>query len=424
MISNKKRLVVLFFTLMLMVINVAAQDNPIVLRFTLWIPVDSPRGELFAEIAEEFSAANAGVSIQYDYIPFADYTTTLPLQLSGSNPPDAGWLTENVAPTWVQSGILADLSASLLADEAYDFADLAPSAMELWRSGDPIFGVPFSTSPFLLIYNRDLFEAVGVDAPDVMIENGAYTWENLAVALKTIREEAGVAGLQSFNGGLYSGERVWHTVIPLVRAYGGDAWDADNTCTLNSPESVAGLQVFHDMIFTDRSIEAPGEVVDFYTGSAAVLMGQLSGVGPLAEASFDWDIAPLPDGAAGRASVVGQAAFVVFNNSPNRDTAIEFVKFLTNKENTLRIARYFPPIRVSVLETDVLLTANPTIAAKSMKAAVIDATLSGRVLPSHRNFPTIDLTSRAYWDQLWSPDADVQLVMDEMCAAIQPLLSK
>src|SRR5690606_31354177 len=143
------------------------------------------------------------------------------------------------------------------------------------------------------------------------------TWENLAASLKTIRDETGVAGLQSVNGGLYSGERVWHTVMPLVRAYGGDAWDADNTCQLNSAESVAGITAFHQMIFTDRGVEAPGEVVDFYPGSAAVLMGQLSGVGPLAEADFEWDIAPLPAGDAGQASVIGQAAFVVFNNSPN-----------------------------------------------------------------------------------------------------------
>lgn len=426
MTTVKKSLTVLLLTLILalLAVGVGAQDSETTLRFTLWIPVDSPRGELFAQIGEEFSALNPGVTIQFDYIPFADYATTLPLQLSGSNPPDAGWLTENVAPTWVQSGILADLAPALVADEEYDFADLAPSAMELWSGGEAVYGVPFSTSPFLLIYNRDLFAAAGVDAPDAMIASETYTWENLAVALKTIREETGVAGLQSVNGGLYSGERVWHTVMPLVRAYGGDAWDADNTCQLNSAESVAGITALHQMIFTDRAVEAPGEVVDFYTGSAAVLMGQLSGVGPLAEADFEWDIAPLPAGDAGQASVIGQAAFVVFNNSPNREMAVEFVKFLTNKENTLRIANFFPPIRASVLETDVLLTANPTIAPESMQAAVISQTLTGRVLPSHPNFPTIDLTSRAYWDQLWAADADVQGVMDQMCAAIQPLLGQ
>jgi multiple sugar transport system substrate-binding protein len=420
---SKKRLALLLVVILLVAFNAIAQD-PVTVRFTQWIPVDSERSLTFLAIADEYMAANPGVNIEFEFITFADYTTALPLQLSGSNPPDAGWLPENVAPTWLQSGILADMAGALTTDAEYDYADLASAAMGLWTSGDGIYGVPFSTSPFLLIYNRDLFAEAGMDAPDVMIEKGEYTWDNLAVALKAIRDTTGIAGLQSINGALYNGERVWHTVIPFIRAYGGDAWDADNQCLLNSPESVAGVQKFHDMIFVDGSVEAPGEVVDFFTGTAAVLMGQLSRVGPLADASFGWDIAPLPDGPAGPAAVIGQAAIVVFNNSPNRDVAIDFVKFLTNKENTLKIAVYFPPIRASALATDVLYDANPTISAESMKTSVIDPTLTGKVLPAHPNFPTIDLTSRAFWDQLWVADADVQAVMDQMCGAIQPLLDR
>lgn len=367
---------------------------------------------------------NPNVTIEYNFIPFNDYATTLPLRLSGSNPPDAGWLVENVAPTWLDSGVLANVGPALRADAEYDFADLAPAGMELWVDGEEVYGIPFSTSPFLLIYNRDLFVEAGVDTPDVMIANGNYTWENLANALATVTAETEVVGLQSVNGALYTGERVWHTIIPMVRAYGGDAWDDNNTCQLNSPESVEALTLFHDMIFADGSVEQPGQAIDFYNGSAAVLMGQLSRVAPLADATFAWDIAPMPSGPAGEANVIGQAAFVVFTNSPNQETAIDFLKFLTNKENTLRIAEFFPPIRASVLETDVLLAANPNIDPESMRTAVIEPTLSGAVLPAHPKFPTIDLTARPFFDTLWTPDADVQATMDALCEAIQPLLEQ
>lgn len=398
--------------------------EPVTLRFTQWIPVDSPRGEVFTAIADEYSAMHPNVTIEYNFIPFNDYATTLPLRLSGSNPPDAGWLVENVAPTWLDSGVLANVGPALRADAEYDFADLAPAGMELWLDGEDVYGVPFSTSPFLLIYNRDLFAEAGVDAPDVMIANGSYTWDNLANALATITAETGVVGLQSVNGALYTGERVWHTIIPMVRAYGGDAWDSNNVCQLNSPESVEALTLFHNMIFEDGSVEQPGQAIDFYNGSAAVLMGQLSRVAPLADATFAWDIAPMPAGPAGEADVIGQAAFVVFTNSPNQEEAVDFLKFLTNKENTLRIAEFFPPIRASVLETDVLLAANPSIAPESMRLAVIEPTLSGAVLPAHPNFPTIDLTARPFFDTLWTPDADVQATMAALCEAIQPLLDQ
>ncbi len=400
-----------------------SSDAPITLRFTQWIPVDSPRGEVFTEIANAYTTLHPNVNIQFDFIPFDSYPTTLPLRLSGSNPPDAGWLTENAASTWLDSGILVDMGSSLTADSEYDYADLSSAGMELWLKNDSAHGVPFSTSPFLLVYNRDLFEAAGVDAPDAMIQNDTYTWENLAVALKAIKDETGVVGLQSVNGGLYTGERIWHTLTPIIRAYGGDAWDTAYQCKMSSPETIAALTQFHKMIFTDGTVEQPGQVVDFNSGGVAVTMGQLSRVGTLTDVAFKWDIAPLPAGPAGTVDVIGQAAFVVFTPSPNRETAIDFVKFLTNEENTLKLAQFFPPIRASVLETDVLLTANPAIATESMRTAVIAPTLNGRVLPTHPNFPTIDLTARPFFDTLWNADADVAATLTQMCEAIQPLLT-
>lgn len=403
---------------------VFAQDQAVTLRFTQWIPADSPRGQLFVEIANEYNALHPNVTVEFDFIPFADYVTTLPLRLSGSNPPDAGWLVENVAPTWVNSGILADMGAAVRSDTEYDYADLAEAGMGLWVRDEAVYGIPFSTSPFLLLYNRDLFVQAGVDTPDVMLEKGEYTWETMAVALATIVEETGIVGFQSANGAMYSGERVWHTVIPMIRAYGGDAWDENNTCRMNSPETIAAMELFHSMIFDTNAIERPGQAIDFANGGAAVQLGQLSRVAQLSESTFEWDIAPLPAGPAGQADVIGQAAFVVFRNSPNPDVAIDFVKFLTNKANTLRIAEFFPPIRASVLATDVLLEANPTVSADSMRTSVIAPTLTGRVLPAHPNFATIDLISRPYFDRMWTPDADIPAILNEMCGAIQPLLNQ
>jgi len=54
-----------------------------------------------------------------------------------------------------------------------------------------------------------------------MIEAGDYTWENLAENLRQVKEATGADGFQSINGAMYSGERVWQTLTPIIRAYGG-----------------------------------------------------------------------------------------------------------------------------------------------------------------------------------------------------------
>ena len=46
----------------------------------------------------------------------------------------------------------------------------------------------------------------------------------------------------------------------------------------------------------------------------------------------------------------------------------------------------------------------------------------GEALPSHVNFPKIDLIARAGFDQLWRPDVDVADIMGLLASKISPLL--
>src|SRR5207248_3424950 len=140
----------------------------------------------------------------------------------------------------------------------------------------------------------------------------------------------GTYGFQNFDAALYT-SNFWGTLVPMMRAYGGDAWSDTYQCGFTSSGSVAALQLIHDMTFKDKSAVPPGTQVDFYSGGAGMTLGQLSRVNKLASAHFGWSIAPLPSGPAGYHPVVGQAAMVVFKNSPHRAEALDFIKFLTTQ---------------------------------------------------------------------------------------------
>lgn len=396
--------------------------EPISLRFTVWSGADAHLAMLNG-MAEAYKVRQPNVTIQFETIPFAEYSAKVVLQAAGGDPPDAGWILENWALTFLDAGVLADLRPALERPE-FDFEDLSKPALELWVEGDAVYGVPFSTSPFIILYNADLFEAVGLETPLELLAKGEWTWDALARAAKEIAEAtpSGIYGFESNDAGVYSA-RVWHTLVPMIRAHGGDAWSAEGTqCLLDSPEAVAGVQFYHDMVFVDRSAVPPGEVGDFFSGNSAITITQLSRVAKLADATFEWDLAPLPEGPAGAAQVIGQAAVAVFNASEHTDIAIDFVAFMTNKENVTTMAQFFPPARISVLESDALLEANPLVNPESMKLAVVDGIRLGRVLPSHVEFPKIDLAARAEFDRLWAPDADVQAVLEGVCEAIAPFM--
>lgn len=391
------------------------------LRFTIWSG-NQAHLDMLNGFAESFREIRPDVSVRLDVIPFADYVQKITLQLAGGNPPDLGWLAEATAPTFVDAGVLANLGPVLRSDSDYDFADFSTSALGLWVKGDAVYGVPFSTSPFIMYFNADMFAAAGLETPDVLAARGEWTWEAFRSAAKAIADAtpAGTYGFEQSDGEGY-GARIWVTITPMLRSFGGDAWGASDECMLTEPESIEAMAFYHAMIFDDRSIVPPGERADFFSGRSGMTMTQLSRAASLAGATFKWGLAPLPTGAAGDKAVVGQAGVVVFNNSPNRDLAIEFARHVTNQQNVATMAQFFPPARLSVLDSEAFLTSNAIVSPEGM-AVIADGIARGSVIPSHPLFPQIDASARPIFDEMWRADADVPAVLGRICDAITPLL--
>jgi len=395
----------------------AVSAEPVALRFTVWTG-NEKHLSMLNSIAEAYTAAHPNVTVQFDTIDFDDYVSKVTIQLAGGTPPDAGWLMETAAPSFVDAGVLADLKPVLTSYPDYDFEDLSAPTLKLWQSGDALYGVPFSNSPIFLVYNKDLFEKAGVAAPDQLIKDNQWTWENLAKISKELTEKgpAGTYGFVGFDAALYT-TQPWSTLVPVMWAYGGNAWSEDGkTCEINQPAAVQAIQLVHDMVFKDKSVVQPGDKTVFASGTVGMTLAQLSRLTQLKDAGFKYGIAPLPSGPAATPAVIGQAAIVVFDKSPNKAVAEDFVAFMTNKENFAKMAAFFPPTRVSTLDSGVLAANNPDLDPAQVEAAISNTIKNGSVLPSHVNFAKIDLAMRAQFDKLWVAGANVQELLDAACA--------
>ncbi|MEL6524276.1 MAG: extracellular solute-binding protein, partial [Chloroflexota bacterium] len=288
-------------------------------------------------------------------------------------------------------------------DEEYDYADFSEPASTQWVVDDAVYGVPFSTSPFITIFNKDLFAAAGLETPDVLATNGEWTWEALQSSAQAIADQTDSWGFVGNDGGttMY-GSNPWGTLIPLLRAYGADII-TDNECTMNSEAGNIAIQLIHDMVYADRSTVPPGDETVFWTGDVGITFGQISRLSNLDEAEFEWGIAELPSGPAGFNPVIGQAAIVAFDgvNNENQEIAADFVRFLTTETGVTRMTQFFPPARLSVLGSDEFLTTNPRVSAEDMENVVARQIAEGFVLTSHSNFVEIELTGGAALDLLW-----------------------
>ena len=390
--------------------EVETQDTNVSMKISTWTS-NQDQLALLGTFVEEFGQKKGlDIEIEFETIAFGEYTTKLSMELQGSDAPDVFWILETTAPTFLSSGKLADLTDAL---QDYDYDDLSVPAMSLWVKDGKTYGVPFSTSPFFIIYNKDLFRSAGQATPDEMKAAGDWNWESFREASALITSKTGVYAYQTPDGGGYDA-RILHNLIPIIRSYGGDAWTVDGDILINSADSVKAVSLFHDMIFTDGSVVPPGNQSDFYAGDAAMTMAQVSRISKLKEAAFEWGIISIPEGPEGLTPVIGQAAFCANGNSKNGALAAELTAYMTSKSCVERIGGIWPPARKSVLESDGFLSSNSMISANQMEEAVAISIKNGRVIPSHIQYPQIDVESRMVWDKLWKADADVEAVLDEI----------
>ncbi|MBQ6858590.1 MAG: extracellular solute-binding protein, partial [Clostridia bacterium] len=170
----KRFLSILAVVMLLVTFTVGASAEAVNMKIATWTS-NEDQLKLLGSFVDEF-AAQKGIEINYTFesIAFAEYNTKLLLELQGKDAPDAYWVLETSAPAFIASGNLAKLNDALTE---YNPEDISAAALELWKGGDTVYAVPFSTSPFVLLYNVDLFKQAGAKTPDELIAEGNWTWE-------------------------------------------------------------------------------------------------------------------------------------------------------------------------------------------------------------------------------------------------------
>lgn len=401
--------------------GVAWAQDAVNLRMTIW-SANEAHLAMFNEIAAGFQETHPNVTVTFEPLPFENYTTTLTTQIAGGNPPDLAWILETTAADFVNSGALAPLSEAFSATEGYELDDVTEQATALWRRDGELYAYPFSTSPFAIFANNDLITEAGARKPAELIEAGEWTWENAFDVAAQVASGTEADGLvvRDFN------YQVWQNLASIWRGWGAAPWSDDGrTCTFAEPAMVDAMTRIHQAIFAEGAMPGPGESVDFFAGDAAMTITQISRASLLPqEDPFDWDLVPLPEGPAGEYAVVGQAGVGAFAAGENVETAVDFLAYMTNPENSQKLAQFFPPARASLLNADTLATTNPLLSPEQLEAVVIDGIANGQVLPGHTNFAQIQQTVRAGLDALWVEDADVPAVLQSVCSSLSPLLSR
>ncbi|MGY0066908.1 extracellular solute-binding protein [Streptomyces sp. QTS137] len=289
----------------------------------------------YQALVEEFEAANKDVKVKYVNVPFDQAQNKFDTAAGSKGAPDVlrsevGW-----TPAFAKKGFFLPLDGT---EALKDQAEFKSNLIEQATYEDKVYGVPFVTDTLALVYNKELFEKAGVEAPK--------TWDDLKKAAATIKDETGVDGYWGSTAGYYA--------QPFLYGEGTDMVDADaKKITVRSPEAEKAYGTWLDL-FDGKGLHKADTTADAYTHiQDAFVNGEVAAIiqGPWEITNFykgsafkDKDnlgITTVPAGSTGTAGApTGGHNLSVYagSDAAKQEAALKFVNFMTSAASQETIA--------------------------------------------------------------------------------------
>jgi multiple sugar transport system substrate-binding protein len=304
----------------------------------------------------------------------AGYDAKLLTLIAGKMAPDVFHVTQQNFPFYAAKEMLLPLDGLLASDPELKREDFYPQLLQGMSFGpegkEQLVGLPSDFSTIVLFYNKDLFDQYKVPYPP----DSPRQWTReafLETAKKLTVDDDGDGHTDVFgtaNDDAYNRWPAW------VWNNGGELFSPDRTrCTMDDPQSIAGLKFYIDLSLRHRVAPTPaqamGQVMDtqFLAQRCAMvassryvykryLSGGADGRGG-GGLPFAWDLAPMPAGPAGRATTFIFGGNCILKSTPHPTEAWEFLKFLSgpagaaiNLEAGNALPAYRPAAEEAVLD--------------------------------------------------------------------------
>ncbi|MDD4957456.1 MAG: extracellular solute-binding protein [Candidatus Omnitrophica bacterium] len=306
-------------------------------ELVIWLVGSEGQARTIVELSKAFTA-ETGVVISCQAISWGDAHSKYLTSIAGGVTPDIGTMGLTWGIRFGELGAMVDLKQAFPKDVKAIEAKIFPGILESTKFGDKIFGIPFDMTEHIMYYRSDI------------IPQPPRTWEELLAKLKELKDQdKGIV--------LDWGSLEWIGYSPFLWQAGGSYYNEDYTkVTLDSPESARALAFMAELYREGMPRTAVPLEQGLRTGDYPIAISgnwkiiSLSVGAP--EIKDKWSIAMLPEGPGGkRTALIGGRILGIFSASKKKQEAWEFIKFLFQPENQIKIYQasletedaYLPP---------------------------------------------------------------------------------
>ena len=337
----------------------AASGEKQVLSVTTWDYDTTPQ---FSAVVKAYEAKNPNVEIKVIDTSAAEYNTSLGISLSAAQAdPDVIWVKDMGSMLQMaDKGQLLPLDEMIKADNL-DLSVYSGAAEQLMYN-DTTYGLPYRSDWYVLYYNKDLFDAAGVEYP-----SNDMTWkeyDELAAKMTSGEGSAKVYGTHDHtwqalvtNWAVQDGK---HTVVEkdysFLKPYYEEALALQENGYMQDYSTLKTANIHYSSVFKNQQC-AMMPMGSWFI--ATMMQAQAEG-----ETDFNWGVARIPHPedtesgyTVGALTPIGISAY-----TDQKDLAWDFVKFASSEEaanilaeqgvftgiqtdesiNTIASAEYFP----------------------------------------------------------------------------------
>ncbi|WP_282825046.1 ABC transporter substrate-binding protein [Gulosibacter sediminis] len=291
----------------------AGSDGDVTLTLRLW---DENVATSYEGSIEAFEAANPGIKVELNVVPWDNYFNTLRNEVGGGAGDDLFWINGASVGDYIDNGNLVNITETLGADAISGWEE---SVVEQYSTDGQLWGVPQLTDGGSAFYvNEDLLDEAGVTAQEL----SDATWspnaadDTLLPLLQklTIDKNGNNAASADFDPdnvatyGLNAAAELQNIQLNFIYSNGGTYQDDEGNLTFTNEKTVEAYQYLVDLI-NEYHVAPPAEATngngdytrdEFLQGNIAVFeSGTYNLANVQSGAEFNWsltEIAAGPDG--------------------------------------------------------------------------------------------------------------------------------
>ncbi|MFC4025243.1 extracellular solute-binding protein [Oceanobacillus longus] len=343
---------------------------------------------------EEAKGINVEVEVIQD-----NFQDALTARFAANNAPDVFYLESYVAPRFIESGVLSDIS-----DDIPEQGDFYQPLLDSFKGEDGnLYAVPKDYSTLAMYVNENLLAEAGFSVEDIPSD-----WEGL---VKFSEELQG--NLAEGQAAMIFDATMARHLSSLLASGLNPVTEDDQADFTASEEAIAYLQSLVDGQAAgylknptiDLGIDSAGAA--FGTNKAAIMIEGNWVISALNQDYPDvsYKVLPAPTVNGENQSMTFNVGYAISKDTVNKEAAVEFVNYMTGEglEQWSEISGTLPT-RVSVEEA-------MNLSEKENLTAHIEAAEYGTVWSSGINLPTISTSFDNYFSAALNGDMSVEEAM-------------